>query len=306
MRPDSQRAVVAALLANVGIAAAKMVGFAFTGAASMLAEAVHSVADTTNQGLLFLGGRLSRREASAEHPFGYGRERYFWSFIVALVIFALGSMFALVEGVSKLRHPRAIESPAWAIGILGLAAALESWSFATARHEAQHIRGRSTWWEFVRRAKIPELPVVLLEDLGALVGLFFALCGVTLALVTGDPRWDALGSVAIGLLLGAIAAVLAVEMRSLLLGEAASPDAVAAIRRALETSPPLRRVIHLRTEHLGPDELLVGVKVELDQTLTVQGIAEAIDAIEARVRAACPIARVIYVEPDVFHPPGKP
>jgi len=299
MHEGSRRAIVAAFASNLAIAVAKLVGFVFTGSASMLAEAVHSGADTTNQGLLFLGGARARKEATTEHPFGYGRERYFWSFVVALVIFSLGSLFALFEGVEKLRKPHELESVGWAIAVLVVAFVCEGFSLRTAAHESRKVKGDQSWWSFVHRSKIPELPVVLLEDAGALIGLALALVGLTLAEITGNPRFDAIGSVAIGLLLGAIAVILMVEMKSLLLGEAASPATVRAISQAMESSAPVRRVIHLRTEHLGPEELLVAAKVAFDTALEVPALAEAIDDVERRVRAAVPEARIIYVEPDV-------
>ena len=302
MKEGSRRAIVAAFLANLGIACAKLVAFVVTGAASLGAEAVHSLADTGNQGLLLLGAARARRPPDEAHPFGYGRERYFWAFVVALVLFSLGSLFAIAEGVEKLRHPHAIESPAWALGVLGVAIALEAWSLATAVREARPVKGAESWWGFIRRAKTPELPVVLLEDLGALLGLTFALVGVGLALGTHDARFDALGSVAIGLLLGGIAWVLAREMKSLLIGEAATPRDVATIREAIEGAGEVRRVIHLRTLHLGPEDLLVAAKVELAPSLDASGIAAAIDAAEARLRARVPIARLVFLEPDIWRP----
>ena len=299
MHEGSRRAIIAAFLANLGIAVAKFVAFLFTGAASMLAETVHSLADTGNQALLLLGQARAGRAASPDHPFGYGRERYFWSFVVALVLFSMGSLFAIYEGVEKLLHPHALVAPQWAIGVLLVAIALEAWSFRTAFVEANAVRGDQNLWRFIRRAKSPELPVVLLEDTGALLGLLFALLGVGLAIATGNARFDALGSVAIGILLGAIAFVLATEMKSLLIGESATPDVQQQIRAAIEGSAPVSRLIHLRTLHLGPDELLVGAKVEFSSTLDVPGLARAIDEVEARVRAVVSEARVIYIEPDV-------
>jgi len=298
----SQRAVVAAFLANLGIAAAKFAAFLATGAASMLAEAVHSLADTGNQALLLLGARRARRGPSLQHPFGYGRERYFWAFVVALLVFSLGAIFAVVEGVEKLLHPHVIESPNWAFAVLLAAIGLESLSLRTAMREANAVRGGDGWWGFVRRAKSPELPVVLLEDVGALLGLGFALIGVALAVATGNPRFDAIGSIAIGLLLGAIAVVLASEMKSLLIGEAASPAVEARIRAAIESSPSVRRLIHMRTLHLGPEELLLGAKLEFAAGLDGPSLARSIDAVEAQVRAEVPEARVIYLEPDVARP----
>ena len=297
---SSTRAVLAAFMANLGIAIVKFLAFLFTGAASMLAESIHSVADTGNQGLLALGGRSGRRPPTPEHPFGFGRERYFWAFLVAVVLFTLGSLFALFEGYQKLRHPHRIESPGWAFGALGVAIALESWSLRTAVREADKVRAGQSWWGFIRRSKSPELPVVLLEDVGALLGLACALIGVSLAVVTGQSRFDAIGSVAIGLLLGVIAVTLGTEMRSLLIGEAASRAEVAAIRAALLDGISVRRLIHLRTLQLGPDELLVGAKVELDPALSLVEVARVIDEAEGRVRASVPAARVIYLEPDLW------
>jgi cation diffusion facilitator family transporter len=302
----SGRAIIAAFLANLGIALLKFIGFLITGAASMLAEAIHSVADTGNQGLLLIGGRRGRRPPTAEHPFGYGQERYFWAFLVAVVLFTLGSLFALFEGFQKLREPHELVSPVVAIAILLGAIALESWSLRTAVQEASKIRGNRSWWRFIHSTKNPELPVVLLEDFGALIGLTCALVGIVLAAVTGNPRFDALGSIAIGLLLGAIAVVVGSEMRSLLVGEAASPRVQASIREALEGTDGVQRLIHLRTLHLGPDELLVAGKVELDQQATFPQVAETINRAEARVRAAVATARLIYLEPDVYRPAAAP
>jgi cation diffusion facilitator family transporter len=295
----SRRAIAAAFLANLGIAVAKFAAFLITGAASMLAEAVHSLADTGNQGLLIFGAARAKRVATHEHPFGFGRERYFWAFVVALVLFSLGSVFAIHQGIDKLLHPHELESPTVAICVLLLAIVLESWSFRTAIVAAQSVRGSKSWWSFIRRSKSPELPVVLLEDFGALLGLVVALVGVTLSALSGDPRFDAIGSVGIGALLGVIAVVLAVEMKSLLIGESATKEIQAAIRGTIEESPVVRRLIHVRTLHLGPDELLVAVKVEFDARLDIPSLASAIDELESAIRRQTPIARVIYVEPDI-------
>jgi cation diffusion facilitator family transporter len=302
MQEGSRRAIIAAFLANLGIAVAKFIGFLVTGAASMLAEAVHSVADTTNQGLLLLGGRRARRVPTAEHPFGFGRERYFWAFVVALVIFSVGSLFALGEGTEKLLTPHQLDSPLWAVVILFVAIAFESLSLRTAVRESSSSKKGQSWWAFIRRSKNPELPVVLLEDFGALVGLTLALAGVFLAEVTGNARFDALGSIGIGLLLGAIAFTLVVEMKSLLIGESASAAVEDDIRRSMEEIDSVRRVIHMRTEHLGPEELLLGAKVEFDPNLDFCALATAIDEVEASVREAVPSARLIYIEPDYTRP----
>lgn len=295
------RAIVAAFFANLGIAIAKFVGAYFTQSGSMLAEAVHSLADTGNQALLLFGGRSAHRAASPEHPFGYGRERYFWAFIVALVLFSLGSLFALYEGIDKVQHPHTLESPEWALGILGVAIVLESFSLRTAVREAAPLRQAGGWWSFIRHAKSPELPVVLLEDLAALTGLALAFLAVVAAIITGDAYWDAVGTFAIAILLGVVAAILAVEMRSLLLGESASESDQRAIIEAIETSPDVERLIYLRTQHLGPDELLVAAKVAFAPTLTFDRVAAAIDLLEARVRERVPIARPMFIEPDVYH-----
>lgn len=294
----STRAIIAALLANAGIAVAKFAGFAITGSSSMLAEGVHSVADTSNQGLLLLGTRTSRRNPTDVHPFGYGRDRYFYSFVVALLLFSLGAVFALYEGVSKLRHPHELTSPAVAVVILVVAIVLEAFSFRTAIVESSRVKGDVSWWGFIRQAKTPELPVVLLEDAGALVGLIFALAGVTLTMITGDPAWDAAGTVAIGVLLGIIAIVLIVETKSLLIGEGANPSVLDTIVEAL-THGRVQRVIHIRTQYLGPEELLVAAKIALTPTLSTAEVAAAIDEAEARVRAKVAEARLIYLEPDL-------
>jgi cation diffusion facilitator family transporter len=298
------RAILAAFFANLGIALAKFVGFLITRSSAMLAESIHSLADTGNQALLLLGARRARRAPTPAHPFGYGRERYFWAFVVALVLFSLGSLFALYEGIEKLRHPHEIDSPAVAIAILGVAVALEGYSFRTAVHAASPLREGAGWWQFIRNAKAPELPVVLLEDLGALLGLAVALTAVTVSLVTDNPRWDGAGTVVIGLLLGAIAIVLAIEMRSLLIGESASATDRQAILDAIDASPESDRLIHLRTEHLGPDELLVAAKIAFPPDRTFDQVAAAIDTLEVAIRDRVPAARVIYIEPDVDRTPA--
>ena len=303
MTDGSTRAIIAAFFANLGIAISKFVGFIITGSAGMLAEAVHSVADTGNQALLMLGGRRATKRASAEHPFGYGRERYFWAFAVAMVLFSMGGLFALYEGFDKLRHPHEVESIWVGVTILLIAIVLESWSLRTAVKETNHIKPKSMgWFRFIRTSKQPELPVVLLEDTGAEIGLLFALFGLLMAHWTGDGRWDALGSVAIGLLLITIAIILMVEMKGLLIGEGASKADVDAIAAAIRKSPHVEDVIHMRTEHLGPDEILLATKVEYDSKLTFDEVAEAIDATEANVRAAVPATRLIYIEPDFKRP----
>jgi cation diffusion facilitator family transporter len=299
----SRKAILAAFFANLGIAIAKFVGFLLTSSAGLLAEAGHSAADTGNQALLLLGGRRARREADRDHPFGYGRERYFWAFVVALVLFSMGGLFALYEGINKLRDPHETENLAIAIGILVVAIGLETFSLRTAVKEANHHKPKAMrWWTYIRTAKQPELPVVLLEDIGAEIGLFLALGGVLMAEATGDPRWDAVGSISIGVLLVLIAAVLAIEMKGLLIGESASRADHDAIVGAIEGAPAVDRLIHMRTQHLGPDEVLVAAKIELDATLSFDDVARAIDTVEGRIRSAVPTARVIYLEPAAYDP----
>ncbi|MFN8073456.1 MAG: cation diffusion facilitator family transporter [Mycobacterium sp.] len=295
----STRAILAALAANAGIAVAKFVGFLITHSSSMLAEAVHSVADTSNQALLLLGQRRAQREATELHQFGYGRSRFFYSFVVALVLFSLGAVFALYEGYQKIVHPHPLTSPMVAIAILVFAIGLESYSFRTAMVESRPLKGSGSWWQFIRRSRNPELPVVLLEDTGALLGLVFALLGVGLTVLTGNPIWDGVGTALIGALLGVIAVILMVEMHSLLIGESATGEELAAIQSALEGTDHVDRVIHLRTQYLGPEEMLVGAKIALAPSTDLATVAAAIDRAEASVRAAVPIARVIYIEPDL-------
>lgn len=295
------KAVVAALLANAGIAVMKFIAFLITGSSSMLAESVHSVADSGNQGLLLVGGRRSRRAATAEHPFGFGRDRYVYGFLVALVLFTIGGLFALYEGIHKISDPHELDSPLIAIGVLVGAIALETWSFRTAIVESRKVKGDASWPQFIRRAKVPELPVVLLEDLAALVGLFLALGGVGLTMLTDEPIWDGIGTVAIGVLLITVAVILIIETKSLLLGEAASPAAISRIGAAL-VGTGIERVIHQRTLHLGPEEVLVAAKVSMTPGSSLNEVAAAINAAEGRIRAAEPTARVIYLEPDIYQP----
>ena len=296
------RAVFAALGANLGIALAKFIAFAFTGSASMLAEAVHSVADTGNEVLLLVGRGRSLRPPSDEHPFGFGRERYFYGFVVSVMLFTVGAAFSVYDGIHKILNPEQIRAPQVAIIILVLSAVLEAFSLRTGVAEANKVRGDRNWGTFIRRTKAPELPVVLLEDLAALIGLGFAFVGVTLAWVTRDGRWDGAGSLAIGLLLGTAAAILAVEMKSLLIGEAASTEVQRKIVAALEDGPEVDRVIHMRTVHISPDAILVAAKIAVRATDTAAQVAAGIDAAERRVREAVPIAKTIYLEPDIYRP----
>ncbi|EYT79404.1 cation diffusion facilitator family transporter [Streptomyces sp. Tu 6176] len=294
------RAIVAALGANLAIAVSKFVAFAFSGSSSMLAEGVHSVADSGNQFLLLVGGKKAQREATEQHPFGYGRERYVYAFLVSIVLFSIGGMFAIYEGYEKISHPHEVENWYWPVAVLAFAICAEGYSFRTAIKESNELRGKLSWPQFIRRAKAPELPVVLLEDFGALIGLVLALGGVGLALLTGNGVWDGIGTVCIGVLLVLIALVLAAETKSLLLGEAAGTDVVERIKDATVDGDTVTGIIHMRTLHLGPEELLVAAKIAVQHDDTATEVAAAIDAAESRIRAAVPIARVIYLEPDVY------
>jgi cation diffusion facilitator family transporter len=296
------RAVFAAFGANLGIALVKFVAFVITGSASMLAESVHSVADAGNEVLLIIGRGRSRRPRSEEHPFGFGRERYFYGFVVSVMLFTVGATFSVYDGIHKILNPEPVRSPGVAFAVLGLSAVLEAFSLRTGVVEANRVRGGRSWGSFIRRTKAPELPVVLVEDLAALIGLAFAFTGVGLAVLTHDGRWDGAGSLAIGLLLAAAAGILAVETKSLLIGESASADMQATIVAALEDGPEVLRVIHLRTVHISPDSLLVTAKIAVRDTDTATQIAAGIDAAEKRVRAAVPIATTIYLEPDIYRP----
>lgn len=294
------KAIVAALGANLAIAASKFVAFAFSGSSSMLAEGVHSLADSGNQFLLLIGGKRAEREATPQHPFGYGRERFVYAFLVSIVLFSVGGMFAVYEGYEKISHPHELDNWYWPVGVLVFAVIAEGFSFRTAIKESSELRGSLSWAQFIRRAKAPELPVVLLEDFGALIGLVLALLGVGLSVLTGDGVWDGIGTVCIGVLLICIALVLAAETKSLLLGEAAGLDVIKQIEAATVDGDTVTGVIHMRTLHLGPEELLVAAKIAVQHDDTATEVANAIDAAEARIRAAVPIARVIYLEPDIY------
>lgn len=306
----STKAVLAAMLANAGLAVTKFLAWLLTGASSLLAEAIHSVADTSNQVLLLIGGRKAKRKASPEHPFGYGRVRYVYAFVVSIVLFSLGGLFALWEAWHKFQeiregHPNELlESNWWWVPIVVLVAGLvfESTALRTAVKESNKIRGRKSWVQFVRRAKSPELPVILLEDTGALLGLTFALTGISLSLITGNAYWDVAGTAAIGILLCIIAAILAMEMSSLLVGEGASEQKVSTIIEAIGNGDNIERVIHLRTLYTGPEELLIAAKISVPQSDSGTQIADAVDEAEARIRAAVPEAAHIYLEPDIYRP----
>jgi len=298
------RAIIAAFLANLGIAITKFIAWFFSGSTSMLAEGVHSVADAGNQLLLILGGRKAQKAADKEHPFGYGRERYVYAFVVSIILFSVGGVFSIYEGIDKIQHPHELEVPWLPILVLSIAIVLESFSLRTAIKESNHVRGRQTWVQFVRRAKAPELPVVLLEDVAALLGLVFALFGVGLTIITGNSLFDAIGTLMIGTLLIIVAIVLGMETKSLLVGEGANDDDLQKIEQAILDGPEAERIIHMKTLYLGPDELLVAAKVGFAADQRLLEVATATNVIEARVRQAVPTARVIYVEADVYVDPA--
>ncbi len=295
----SKKAIVAAFAANLGIALAKFVGFIVTGASSMLAESIHSLADTGNQGLLMLGNRRAQRDVDDDHPFGHGRERFFYAFVVAMVLFTVGSVFAIVEGIDKIRHPEAIESVAVALVVLGIAIVLEAVSLRTAMSESRAAtREWHGWRAFIHESKTPELTVLLLEDVAALVGLVVAFAALLLAWRV-DAVFDGIGTLTIGAILGVVAVVLAVEMKSLLLGEAATKADVDLIEAAIRSSAHVDSLIHLRTQHLGPKQLLIAAKVAFSQALSMQELARAIDVVEESIRAVVDGADYIFIEPDI-------
>jgi cation diffusion facilitator family transporter len=287
----STKVVVAALLANAGIAIAKGIAAAVTGSGAMLAETIHSVADSGNQALLLLGAKRAKRPPDAQHPFGYGSERYFWAFIVAMVLFSLGSLFSLYQGTLKVIHPEPIESVGWAIGVLITGFFLEGASFVVAHRAVTKARAGRGFWHYFAHAKDPSLPLVYLEDFGALVGLLVALIGVCLSKYAGIAIADGLATVLIGLLLGVIAVILARRCHRLLIGEAASPsDARAILAAALETDG-IDEVLELKTLQIGPEFVIVGLEIRLS------GGPEAIDRLEALIRERVPSAKYIAVEP---------
>ena len=293
------RAIIAALLANIGIAITKFIAAAFSGSASMFAEGIHSVADSGNQILLIIGGKRAKRAATASHPFGYGRSRYIYAFMVSIVLFAVGGLFSIMEGLNKLQHPHELEMVWLPMVVLGAAIIMESFSLRTAVIESNKIRGKQSWIKFIRHAKSPELPVILLEDLAALIGLVLAFGGVGLTVLTGDAIWDAIGTLAIGGLLVLVAIVLGLETSSLLVGEGATAEDTGKIRKALTETAGVESVIHMKTLYLGPEELMVGAKIAISANDKAADVVAAINAAEANIHAVVPAARVIYLEPDV-------
>jgi cation diffusion facilitator family transporter len=298
---DSEQrvAVITALVANVAVALAKLGAFAVTRSSAMLAESLHSFADSVNEVLLLVGSRRASRPADRRHPFGHARYRYLYAYVVSLTVFWIGGVLAVIEGVSHLVSREAVLDPRLAFAVLGLAALLDGWSLRTTIRTGRPAKGDLSWRQLVRVTKAPEIIVVFLEDLGALIGIGIAFLGVGLSALTGDSTWDAVASIAIGVLLMAIGTVVNRETESLLVGEAATTEVVGAIREAIANTAGIERVVELRTIHVGPDNLVVAAGIVVDATLDATGVANAIVDAEARVRAAAPFRTVIYLEPRV-------
>lgn len=298
------KAIIAALLANTGIAVTKFIAWAFSGSSSMLAEGVHSIADAGNQLLLLIGGKRAQQKADKEHPFGHGRVRFVYAFVVAIVLFSVGGVFSITEGISKIQNPHPLEVWWLPILVLVIAIALESFSLRTAIKESRPHKGNSTWLQFIRRSKAPELPVVLLEDIAALTGLIFALLGVGLTVITGNSLFDGLATIFIGVLLVGVALIIGVEVKSLLVGEGAGDEDLAKIEKALLVSKDIDRIIHMKTLYLGPDEFMIGAKISLKPSCTMHEVSAIVNLAERRIREAVPAARVIYLEPDIYLDPN--
>ncbi|UOR01107.1 cation diffusion facilitator family transporter [Leucobacter allii] len=298
------KAIIAAFLANLGIAITKFIAWAFSGSSSMLAEGVHSLADSGNQILLLIGGKRAQQRADKEHPFGYGRVRYVYAFVVAIVLFSVGGVFSIYEGIAKVQHPHALEVWWLPLLVLVIAIVLESFSLRTAVTESLPHKGNSSWFQFIRRSKAPELPVVLLEDLAALTGLVFALLGVGLTVITGNGLFDGIATILIGVLLVGVALIVGIEVKSLLVGEGASDEDIAKIEAAILDSKDIGRIIHMKTLYLGPDEFMVGAKIDVAATATMGEVSAIVNLAERRIRDAVPAARVIYLEPDVYLDPN--
>ncbi|GAA1627465.1 cation diffusion facilitator family transporter [Leucobacter chromiireducens] len=299
------KAIIAAFLANMGIAITKFIAWAFSGSSSMLAEGVHSLADSGNQLLLLLGGKRAKQAADKEHPFGYGRVRYVYAFVVAIVLFSIGGVFSVYEGVSKIQNPHPLDMWWLPLVVLAIAIVLESFSLRTAVRESRPHKGDSTWFQFIRRSKAPELPVVLLEDMAALLGLVIAFFGVGLTVLTGNGLFDGIATIAIGVLLIAVAVIIGAEVKSLLVGEGASDEDVAKIEAALLKSKDIDRLIHMKTLYVGPDEFMIGAKISLAPERTMNEVSMIVNLAERRIREAVPAARIIYLEPDVYLDPNS-
>lgn len=298
---ESKAAVLAALLANVGVGISKFIAFLLTGASSMLAEAVHSVADSSNQILLLIGGRQSKQKPTRSHPFGYGRVHFLYAFMVSIVLFSLGGLFAVAQGVSKIKNPDALQSPLVAYGVLVVAIALEAWALRTVLSEARRFKPKhQSWWQYMQRTKSVNHVVLMLEDSAALIGLGLAAGGISLSLLTGNPIWDGVATLLIGGLLVAVATILFHEVKSLLIGEAADPAIENEMLQIILSVEGVDRVVDLKTLYIGPAELFIAMKVTVGSEDNAATVAWTIDEIEARLRKAFPAAEMIYVEPDLY------
>lgn len=296
-------ALVAAFLANVGIAISKFIAFIVTGSASMLAEAIHSMADSSNQVLLYFGGREAKKSPTKEHPFGFGRAHFLYAFLVSIILFSLGGAFAIYEGIHKIIRPEMIESPVIAYVVLGIAVLLEGFALKTALHEARSFKPESQdWWQFLRRTKSVNHIVLALEDSTALIGLSVAAIGITLTLTTGNPVWDGVASLVIGLLLATVALVLYREIRSLLIGESVSPRIGREMREIILGVEGVDKILDLKTIYTGPTEMLVTMEIEVSKNKTAKSIDSMVHEIEYGIRSTFSAAKLIYIEP---HTPEK-
>ncbi len=298
MASGSKKVIYAALLGNTLVAATKFVAAAFTGSSAMLSEGIHSLVDTGNQGLLLWGGRQASQPADEQFPFGHGREIYFWSFVVAILIFALGAGFSIYEGIHHLLHPRPINNPVVNYIVLGLAMVFEGGSLWVAAREFAHVKGRRGYFEAVHQGKDPTTFVVLFEDTAAMTGLLIALVGIALGEITGNPAFDGIASILIGVILGVTALWLAYETKSLLIGESADPAIVQAIRECSRELAPVEAVNEVLTTHMGPDFILVNISVDMADQATAGDIEKAIAAFDRRIKSRFPAIKRVFVEAE--------
>lgn len=298
---DGMGAVLAAFLANVGIGISKFVAFILTGSSAMLAEAVHSVADSSNQVLLYLGSRKAKKAPTRDHPFGFGRAHFLYAFMVSIVLFSLGGAFAVFEGVEKIMHPKMIDAPIVAYVVLIISIILEGSALRTALKEAKTFKPKGQdWWEFLRRTKSVNHIVLALEDSAALIGLSFALLGITLSIVTANPVFDGIATLFIGLLLASVAVILFREVQSLLIGESVNVMSERTMKKIAMSVDNVNQVVDLKTLYTGPSEIFIAMKITVDEDEDVRTVSRAIDEIEAKLRHTFPIARLIYIEPDFY------
>jgi len=295
---DSLKSILFALGANFAIAVAKTAGAIFTGSSSMLAESIHSYADCGNQALLIWGLKEAKTAPTADHPLGFGKAIYFWSFIVALMLFSMGGLFSIYEGVHKLHDTEPVQYAWVAVAILSFSIAAEGASLWGCLREIDKDRGSQTLWQWFRSSRQSELLVVLGEDIAALGGLVLALAFILLSMITGNPMWDAIGSITIGVLLVVVAVLVGVEVKALLVGQSAPPEVVAAMRAHLESQPEVKTVFNLLTQQLG-SEVMVAVKAQMAPQPTDVALIDAINRVESRLREGFPQVRWIFFEPDV-------